>query len=134
MEVEVLGTHFNVKAYADDGPAKTSLLEGSVKIDKSVLVPGQAYENGKVVRTDVDQDVAWKNGIFNFNNQKLPQIMKQLARWYDLEVQYPEGIPQKEYGGEIGKNLRLDQVLKGLENSGVHFELNGKVVSVKVNK
>jgi hypothetical protein len=58
--------------------------------------------------------------------------MKQLARWYDLDVDYADGIPQKEYGGEIGKNLKLSQVLKGLENSGVHFELNGKRVTVNV--
>lgn len=131
MVVEVLGTHFNVKAYADDGPTKTSLLEGSVKIDKQILKPGEAFMDGKIVPTDVNQDVAWKNGIFNFNNQNLMQVMKQLARWYDLEVIYPDGVPQKEYGGEIGRNLKLNQVLRGLEYSGVHFELNGKRVMVK---
>jgi transmembrane sensor len=134
MMIEVLGTHFNVKAYADDGPAKTSLLEGAVKIESHVLKPGQAFMNGRIVRTNVEQDVAWKNGIFNFNNQNLLQVMKQLARWYDLEVAYPDGIPQKEYGGEIGRNLKLNQVLKGLENSGVHFELNGKRVTVSIKK
>jgi hypothetical protein len=123
-----------VKAYADDGPAKTSLLEGAVKIESHILKPGQAFMNGRIVRTNVDQDVAWKNGIFNFNNQTLPQVMKQLARWYDLEVVYPDGIPQKEYGGEIGRNLKLNQVLKGLENSGVHFQLNGKYVTVSIKK
>jgi ferric-dicitrate binding protein FerR (iron transport regulator) len=132
MQVEVLGTHFNVKAYADEGPTKTSLLEGSVKIDKQILKPGQAFTNGRIVPTDVDQDVAWKNGIFNFNNQNLSQVMKELARWYDLEIAYPDGIPQKEYGGEIGRNLKLNQVLKGLGNSGVHFELNGRRVTVTI--
>jgi transmembrane sensor len=132
MQVEVLGTHFNIKAYADEGPAKTSLLEGSVKIDKQILKPGQAFMNGRIVPTNVDQDVAWKNGIFNFNNQNLSQVMKELARWYDLEIIYPDGIPQKEYGGEIGRNLKLNQVLKGLGNSGVHFELNGRRVTVTI--
>lgn len=143
--VEVLGTHFNVNAYPSE-EAKTSLLEGSVKISPAngggqpkfdqgwILKPGQAFMNGKVFRTNVDQDVAWKNGIFNFNNQNLTQVMKQLARWYDLEVVYADGIPQKEYGGEIGRNLKLNQVLRGLENSGVHFELNGKRVTVSVKK
>jgi ferric-dicitrate binding protein FerR (iron transport regulator) len=130
MKVEVLGTHFNVKAYADEGPTKTSLLEGSVKVDMQVLKPGQAFINGRIVPTNVEQDVAWKNGIFNFNNENLTQVMKQLARWYDLDIVYPDGVPQKEYGGEIGRNLKLNQVLKGLENSGVHFELNGKRVTV----
>jgi transmembrane sensor len=130
--IEVLGTHFNIKAYADEGSTKTSLLEGSVKIDKQILKPGQAYTNGRIVPTNVDQDVAWKNGIFNFNNQNLSQVMKELARWYDLEIEYPDGIPQKEYGGEIGRNLKLTQVLKGLGNSGVHFELNGRRVTVEI--
>lgn len=134
MQVEVLGTHFNVKAYADDGPTKTSLLEGSVRIDSQILKPGQAFMNGRIVRTNVDQDVAWKNGIFNFNNESLSRVMKQLARWYDLEVIYPDGIPKKEYGGEIGRNLKLNQVLKGLENSGIHFELDGKRVTVSIKK
>jgi hypothetical protein len=58
--------------------------------------------------------------------------MKELARWYDLEIAYPDGIPQKEYGGEIGRNLKLNQVLKGLGNSGVHFELNGRRVTVTI--
>ena len=58
--------------------------------------------------------------------------MKELARWYDLEIAYPGGIPQKEYGGEIGRNLKLNQVLKGLANSGVHFELNGRRVTVTI--
>jgi transmembrane sensor len=143
--VEVLGTHFNVNAYPSE-EAKTSLLEGSVKISPAgedgqtksdrgwILKPGQAFMNGRIVRTDVDQDVAWKNGIFNFNNQNLSQVMRQLARWYDLQIVYPGGIPQKEYGGEIGRNLKLNQVLKGLENSGVHFELNGKQVTVTIKK
>lgn len=129
-EIEVLGTHFNIKAYPGEGPSKTSLLEGSVKVSQQVLKPGQAFINGNIVPTDVDQDVAWKNGIFNFNNQNLSQVMMQLARWYDLELVYPAGIPQKEYGGEIGRNLKLAQVLKGLENSGVHFELIGKRVVI----
>ncbi len=125
-EIEVLGTQFNIKAYPGDGPTKTSLLEGSVKINKQILKPGEAFMNGSIVQTNIEQDVAWKNGIFNFDNLNLKQVMLQLARWYDLEVVYPAGVPQKEYGGEIGRNLKLAQVLKGLENSGVRFELAGK--------
>jgi ferric-dicitrate binding protein FerR (iron transport regulator) len=131
LHVEVLGTHFNINAYADEGSAKTSLLEGSVKIDREILQPGQAYVNGKVIAADVEHDVAWKNGVFNFNDQNLSQIMRQLARWYNLEIEYPQGVPKKEYGGEIGRNLTLAQVLKGLENSGVRFELKGRQLIVK---
>ena len=131
QEIEVLGTHFNINAYADEDHIKTSLLEGAVKVNKVLLQPGQAFTFGKVESTNVDQDVAWKNGVFNFNNQTLAQVMRQLARWYDLEIVYPQGIPQKEYGGEIGRNLTLDQVLKGLENSGIHFQLNGRRLLVR---
>jgi len=131
QEIEVLGTHFNINAYADEDHIKTSLLEGAVKVNKVLLQPGQAFTHGKIEPTNVDQDIAWKNGVFNFNNQTLAQVMRQLARWYDLEVVYPQGIPKKEYGGEIGRNLTLDQVLKGLENSGIHFQLNGRRLIVK---
>ncbi len=131
QEIEVLGTHFNINAYADEDHIKTSLLEGAVKVNKVLLQPGQAFTHGKVEPTNVDQDIAWKNGVFNFNNQNLAQVMRQLARWYDLEIVYPQGIPQKEYGGEIGRNLTLDQVLKGLENSGIHFQLNGRRLLVR---
>jgi transmembrane sensor len=87
--------------------------------------------NGRIAPTDTEHDVAWKNGVFNFNDQTLAQVMRQLARWYDLEIVYPSGVPRKEYGGEMGRNLTLDQVLKGLENSGVHFQLNGRRLMVK---
>lgn len=129
--IEVLGTHFNVNAYQDEGPVRTTLLEGSVKINNSLMKPGEAYADGKVFPADVQQAVAWKNGVFNFNDQNLSQIMLQLARWYDIEVVFPEGVPKKQYGGEIGRDLSLSQVLKGLENSGVHFELQGRRLLVR---
>jgi ferric-dicitrate binding protein FerR (iron transport regulator) len=129
--IEVLGTHFNVNAYKDEGPVRTTLLEGSVRINNSLMKPGEAYVDGKVFPTDVQQAVAWKNGVFNFNDQYLSQIMLQLARWYDVEVVFPEGVPKKQYGGEIGRDLSLSQVLKGLENSGIHFELKGRRLLVR---
>ena len=131
QQIEVLGTHFNINAYKDEDHVKTSLLEGSVKVNQQILKPGEAFQNGKVNATNVAQDIAWKNGIFNFNNQSLAQVMRQLARWYNLEVVYPEGVPRKEYGGEMGRNLTLSQVLKGLENSGIYFELEGRKLLVK---
>ena len=131
QQIKVLGTHFNINAYEDEDHVKTSLLEGSVNVNQQILKPGEAFQNGKVSKTNVDQDVAWKNGIFNFNNQSLAQVMRQLARWYNLEVIYPGGVPRKEYGGEMGRNLTLNQVLKGLENSGIYFELEGRKLLVK---
>ncbi len=129
--IEVLGTHFNINAYANEGHTKTSLLEGSVKINSRILQPGQAFANGEVFQTNVARDVAWKNGVFNFNDQNLAQVMRQLARWYNLEVEYPLGVPKKEYGGEMGRNLSLSQVLKGLESTGLRFDLNERKLTVK---
>jgi len=129
--IEVLGTHFNINAYANEEHTKTSLLEGSVKINSRILKPGQAFANGQVFQTNVARDVAWKNGVFNFNDQNLAQVMRQLARWYNLEVEYPLGVPKKEYGGEMGRNLSLSQVLKGMESTGLRFDLNGRKLTVK---
>jgi ferric-dicitrate binding protein FerR (iron transport regulator) len=131
QEIEVLGTHFNINAYTDEGHVKTSLLEGAIKVNKVLLRPGQAFAHDRIEPTNTEQDVAWKNGVFNFNNQSLAQVMRQLARWYDLEIIYPHGIPKKEYGGEMGRDLSLEQVLKGLENSNIHFQLNGKRLTVR---
>jgi ferric-dicitrate binding protein FerR (iron transport regulator) len=131
QEIEVLGTHFNINAYTDEGHVKTSLLEGAIKVNRVLLRPGQAFAHSRIETTNVEQDVAWKNGVFNFNNQSLAQVMRQLARWYDLEIVYPNGVPRKEYGGEMGRDLSLGQVLKGLQNSNVHFELNGKRLTVR---
>jgi len=85
----------------------------------------------KKIKTDVEQDVSWKDGILNFNNHDFAQVMRTLARWYDLEVEYPNGIPQREYGGEMGTNLSLEQMLKGLEDSGLHFKLEGRRLIVQ---
>jgi len=131
IQVEVLGTHFNVNAYPNEENTKTSLLEGSVKINNHILKPGQAYVNGKLFKTDVYQDVSWKEGVFNFNNQHFAQVMRILARWYDLDIEYPNGIPTREYAGEMGINLDLTQMLKGLEDSGLHFKLEGRRLIVQ---
>jgi len=123
--IQVLGTSFNVNAYTDEGFVKTSLLEGAVKINGAILRPGQAWTNGRVIATNVEQDIAWKNGVFNFNDKDFAGVMRELARWYDLEVSYPQGIPKKEYTGEMGRNLTLNQVLKGLEDPDIRFTLTG---------
>lgn len=122
-EITVLGTHFNVNAYQDEPLSKISLLEGSVKIGDRILKPGEAYIDDKVVKTNLVQDLAWKNGVFNFNDQNLEQVMRQLSRWYDVEVIYPKNVPKMEFWGEMGKNLKLSQVLEILEKSEVKFKI-----------
>lgn len=122
--VTVFGTSFNVRDYQDE-PAKISLLEGTVKVNEKVLKPGEAYRNGKVAATDISQDLAWKNGLFDFQDKKLAEVMRELSRWYDIEVIYENGVPDIEFGGKLGRDLNLDGVLRALNSSGVNFTWKG---------
>jgi ferric-dicitrate binding protein FerR (iron transport regulator) len=133
--IDVLGTRFNVNAYSDEQSISTTLLEGSVRVNKgaasAILKPGQqaAVNESLTVNNDVNtaQVIAWKTGVFNFDNMGIEAIMRQLSRWYDIEVTYEQGIPSTKFYGEIGRNLNLSQVLEGLKLSGVHFRIeNGK--------
>lgn len=123
-EIEVLGTHFNVHAYTDEDNFKTSLLEGAIRIGHDVLIPGQAYLNGKIVNTDLEQDIAWKDGVFNLNKMELKEIMLQFSRWYDIEVIYKGAVPKTLFYGEIGRDLSLSEALKGLEDSKIKFRID----------
>lgn len=131
--VEVLGTAFNINAYANEQQTATTLLTGSVKYRKGsqalTLRPGQQAVSGKsnVIhlneKVNVAGTLAWKNGVFNFEDLPLDQVMRQLARWYDIEVEYAGAVPNIEFFGEMGKNLNLLQVLQVLEKSGVKFKI-----------
>lgn len=133
-EVEVLGTHFNINAYKNEPGIKATLLEGRIRAGKGtdnvLLQPGQQAEitNGVTVNgtVNVTQVVAWKEGTFNFDQLGVEEVMRQLARWYDVEVVYEKGIPDNKFYGEIGRNLNLSQVLEGLKASGLHFRLENE--------
>lgn len=137
-EILVLGTSFNVNAYADENAVRTTLINGSVKITKSsnavaaMLLPGQQAETGgntdgvKVGTVDTEQVLAWKNGFFSFNNADIKTIMRQLARWYDINIVYENGVPAQRFFGEMNRSLTLSQVLKGLEVTKVNFRLEGR--------
>jgi len=141
MEVKVLGTHFNINAYNDESSVKTSLLEGSIRLTKgstvTTLSPGQQAQlkndgNIKVINNvDMDQVVAWKNGYFSFNRSDLQTVMRQLARWYDVEINYEGKIPERQFGGKIDRNSNLSEVLKILEESKVHFRIEEKKIIVR---
>jgi ferric-dicitrate binding protein FerR (iron transport regulator) len=135
----VLGTSFNINAYDDEADVRTTLLEGSVRIQHQVksrdLAPGQqAVTSGAgvfaaadairvVEKVDVDKVMAWKNGYFDFDNVRFEEVMRQLQRWYEIDVVYSNGIPNIPLGGEISRNLKLSDLLKGLEGAGVKFRL-----------
>ena len=139
-EVQVLGTHFNVMAYNDEPAMKTTLLEGSVKFVKgsasSLLRPGQQSqlsENGQMkVVSDVDVDAvtAWKNGNFHFEGVEVEAVVRQLSRWYNVEVVYNQK-PDELFYAEIPRNTKLSDVLKALELTGkLRFGIEGKKIIV----
>jgi ferric-dicitrate binding protein FerR (iron transport regulator) len=125
-QITVLGTQFNINAYTDEPVSKTSLLEGSVSVGGKVLKPGQAYIDGRVVSTNVENDVAWKNGFFNFEDANLKQVMLQLARWYDIEISYEGAPPEIKFKGSIDRGLTLSQVLNGLSKMDLKFRVEGR--------
>jgi len=132
-EVEVLGTHFNVNSYMNEESINTTLLEGSVSVKNSsgklILQPGQqARVAGKekiklFAEVDVEKVMAWKDGVFNFQDATLEEVMRQLERWYDIDVVYEKNIPRLEFYGKMGRDLNLAAVLRGLEKSNVHFRM-----------
>lgn len=129
-QIKVLGTKFNINAYSNESGIKTSLLEGSVSIANTVLKPGEAFINGSVTKTDITQDIAWKNNLFNFDNKRLEEVMRQLERWYDIEVHYATKPPKIKFTGEMYRNINLSDVLEGLNKMGVKFKLEGKILTV----
>ena len=144
-QVEVLGTHFNIMAYSDEANSRTTLLEGSVKIKNGtaerIIKPGQQAvmnSDGKTAILDnvnIDHEVAWKNGLFDFENDNLQDIMRQLSRWYDAEIVYTGSIPQGHYVGAIRRQSNISEVLKMLELAGdVDFSISGDKIIVKNNK
>lgn len=133
-EIEVLGTHFNVDAYDNNKALKTTLLEGSVKVNGTVIKPGEQALITNALRViknaDLSKVMAWKNGLFNFEGATLEEVMQQLERWYDIEVVYEKGIPDIAFGGEMTKNISLDGLLLALEKSDIHFRLEGRKLIV----
>ena len=140
-EVEVLGTHFNVNAYDDEAAVKTTLLEGSVKIIAAgqpikYLQPGQQSAINKqgtitvLNNADTEEVLAWKNGRFQFNSADLKSILRQISRWYDVEVVY-KGNVNLHFTGQLTRNDNVSKVFEELVLTGeVHFKIEGKKIIV----
>ncbi len=137
--VEVLGTQFNINSYSDEGPIKTTLIEGSVKIiykDKVVLLsPGQQFQPKElvsaVVEADTEEVVAWKDGYFVFKNEDIKSIMRKLSRWYNVEVSYSGNIPEVGFGGNISRSKDISEVLDVLQlTNAIHFKVEGRRITV----
>lgn len=144
--VEVLGTHFDINAYKDEPSTRTSLLEGSVRVSsfqsdsKIKIRPGQqsivssnSTQDIKVKNIDVDESVAWKNGYFMFDEEPLESILRKVARWYDVDIQYENIDSGKKlyFSGTLSKYSNVSKVLKKLElTESVHFKIDGRKIIV----
>lgn len=140
-EVTVLGTHFNVNAYSDEADIKVTLLQGSVKVSEpgnnhsQILVPGQQAiiaDDIKIAeKVDIEETMAWKNGRFRFNGADIESIMRQVSRWYDVEIEYEGKIPGTISGG-TSRFVNVSKLLQILElTKKVTFEVQGKKIIVK---
>ncbi|SDF15209.1 FecR family protein [Mucilaginibacter pineti] len=138
--VEVLGTHFNINSYGDEPAIITTLLQGSIKIsikkDDIVLTPGkQALVNyrDKIIRVqnaDTEAAIAWKEGHFHFNKAGIPDVMRQLSRWYDVDIEYQGDIPKRSFSGNINRNTKASVALQILTASRVNFKISGRKIIV----
>lgn len=130
--VEVLGTGFDVMAYPDEKTMNTTLVEGAVKVKDVRLKPGQQarleHATGAITvgPADVPQVIAWKTGFFEFDNAGLDEILRQAARWYDVDVVYRGKPKDRLYGGRISRSLPLSDLLKMLEGHGARFSMEGR--------
>lgn len=144
-EIEVLGTQFNVNAYSDERSIKTTLVEGAVKIlngkQRQNLKPGQQAEviqdslPGEVSirvhpNVSVESATAWKNGYFDFNGLKLREAMRQLERWYDIEVAYEAGVADVELYGQLSRTSTLQQMIDALKFSDIQLRMEGKKITI----
>ena len=140
-EIEVLGTHFDVNAYDDEAAIRTTLLEGSVKVirgeSSNLLSPGQQAVLGsgtddiKIINdANIDEVMAWRNGRFIFGDMDLKTIMRQLTRWYDVDVVYEGKVPEIRVGGIIHNDVYLSTVMEFLGENGVHYKIEGKKITI----
>ncbi|TKC63860.1 DUF4974 domain-containing protein [Pedobacter hiemivivus] len=146
QEVRVLGTHFNISSYKNELDTKTTLLEGSVKVrllntkrvSQKVLKPGDQSQiratsaQINVVTVDPQSEIAWKNGRFFFENEPIEDIMKQIKRWYDVDVEYEDNMAGKTIWGSVTRYGNVSKVLSVLESTGgVHFKIEGRRIIVR---
>lgn len=136
QEVQVLGTSFNVNAYADEPATVTTLIKGSVKVFhggmSKIIKPSEAtvVGNGIKIRPANDSDLAWKNGIISFKNASIESIMRQVARWYDVEVSVGGKLPERLFTGEVSRSSNLSDLIAIFESSNIKFRFNKRHITL----
>lgn len=148
VNVEVLGTQFNINAYENEEVINTTLVNGRIRVNSVIIIPGQQAlvknhkeDGGKpdsivsiVQNADIDKAIAWKNGFFNFEDVKLDDAMRQLERWYDIEVVYENGVPDIELEGKLSKGVTLNELIGVLADLGVNAQLKDKELRILTKK
>jgi len=155
--IEVLGTSFNVNSYVDEGVITTTLVEGKVMVlpgNKTVVAASAQRQDGGVTlkpgqqafqpnntftirmssSANVEQVLAWKNGIFNFTGKSFPSVMQEIERWYDIQVRYEGAIPTREIKGEMDRGVQLTDLIRFLQGFGLQVALKGRILTVRENK
>lgn len=142
-EIEVLGTHFNVNTYIDEPEMKTTLLEGSVKIKNAsgvkLLAPGQQARispKGIEIKldADIDQVMAWKNGYFLFDNTDIHTLMRQVARWYNVDVDFERDVTEDGFSGRISRDVPLSKLIEVFELNDVRASIEGRTITIGQKK
>ena len=138
-QIEVIGTHFNVKAYGNEKLMKTTLVEGSIKITAGnfshLLKPGQQAiltkgELKVLDNVDIEEQVAWKNGLFLFKDTSIEDVMSQVASWYDLNVIFEGKIPEKYLSGKVSRSVNASEFMNLLKYAGVKFKIKEKNIII----
>jgi len=139
QDVKVLGTHFNINSYQEETAVKTTLLEGSVELSFSkqhlVLKPGEQAvckgEDLQIHAVDTEDAIAWKNGKLKFSNENIRELMRRIARWYDVEVVYEGNMTNKDFSGSVSRYENVSKILDVLESTNtVHFKVEGRRITV----
>ncbi|GAB3365624.1 hypothetical protein GCM10027566_36470 [Arachidicoccus ginsenosidivorans] len=140
MHIKVLGTHFNVNGYGDDGVTRTTLLQGAIQISRGtnhkIIAPGQQAavkantETITISKVNAQDMIAWTKGFLLLQDNNVQDFMTQLSRWYNVDIEYKGKVPTKLLGGVIGRNNNLSDVLSALEASGIHAKLTGRKIII----
>lgn len=139
--IEDIGTSFNINTYDDEPVARITLIEGSARVTGTgkrnvTLKPGQQAqwqsEGETTIADNVDMEdvIAWKNGQISFANEDFPSLMRQIARWYDVNIHYTGAVPKTRFFGILNRNIYLSSILEYLQKNGAHIRQEGKDIIV----
>jgi transmembrane sensor len=146
MTIEALGTQFTINSYEDEPDVKVTLIEGSIRVNKEkssvILKPGQqasmsqksfSSQSITVSTADVEQEMAWKNGLFIFQKATVDEMMRQFARWYDVEIVIEDTVKDgRTISGLINRKMNAAEALKIFNSLGYNFTITGKKIIVKL--